>query len=58
MDFVVGFPMTLGKYDLIWVIMDRFTKSAQFTLARVDFISKQLARINVKEIVRLHGCPF
>ena len=30
MDFVVGVPKTLGKYDSIWVIVDRLTKSAHF----------------------------
>ena len=28
MDFVVRFPHTLGKFDAIWVIVDRLTKSA------------------------------
>ena len=30
MDFVVGLLKTLGKYDSIWVIVDRLTKSAHF----------------------------
>ncbi|WMV55112.1 hypothetical protein MTR67_048497 [Solanum verrucosum] len=30
MDFVVGLPRTMGKFDAIWVIMDRLTKSAHF----------------------------
>ena len=30
MDFVVGLPKTMGKYDSIWVIVDRLTKSAHF----------------------------
>ena len=31
MDFVVGLPKTMGKYDSIWVIVDRLTKSAHFS---------------------------
>jgi hypothetical protein len=31
MDFIVGLPLTAHKFDLIWVIMDRLTKSAHFT---------------------------
>jgi hypothetical protein len=30
MDFIVGLPLTAHKFDSIWVIMDRLTKSAHF----------------------------
>ncbi|KAH0702377.1 hypothetical protein KY285_016655 [Solanum tuberosum] len=30
MDFVVGLLKTLGKFDYIWVVVDRLTKSAHF----------------------------
>ncbi|WVZ81158.1 hypothetical protein U9M48_028570 [Paspalum notatum var. saurae] len=30
MDFIVGLPHTQKGYDSIWVIIDRFTKSAHF----------------------------
>jgi hypothetical protein len=30
MDFIVGFPLTVHKFDLIWVIVDGLTKSAHF----------------------------
>ncbi|WVZ80910.1 hypothetical protein U9M48_028346, partial [Paspalum notatum var. saurae] len=32
MDFIVGLPRTSKGYDSIWVIIDRFTKSAHFIL--------------------------
>ena len=30
MDFVIGLPKTMSKYDSILVIVDRLTKSAHF----------------------------
>ncbi|WMV09993.1 hypothetical protein MTR67_003378 [Solanum verrucosum] len=30
MDFVGGFPKTLGKFDSIWVVVDRLAMSANF----------------------------
>ncbi|WVZ76506.1 LOW QUALITY PROTEIN: hypothetical protein U9M48_024481 [Paspalum notatum var. saurae] len=30
MDFIMGLPRTPKRYDSIWVIIDRFTKSAHF----------------------------
>jgi hypothetical protein len=32
MDFIMGLPMTAHKFDSIWVIMDRLSKSAHFIL--------------------------
>ena len=46
-----------GKFDSIWVVVDRLTKSAHFILVRVDYYAKHLASIYVKEIVRFHGMP-
>lgn len=57
LDFVVGLPLTSGKFDSIWVIADRLTKSAHFIRVMVDYNAKQLARIYVKEIVKMHGVP-
>ena len=57
MDFVVGLPKMMGKYDSIWVIVDRLTKSAHFIPVKVNYNAEKLAKIYVSEIVRLHGVP-
>ena len=57
MDFVVNIPKTLGKFDSIWVVVDRLSMSSHFILLRVDYNAKQLASIFVIYIVRLHGVP-
>ena len=57
MDFVVGLPKTLGKFDFIWVIVDRLTKSAHFIPVKVTYNAEKLAKICISEIVRLHGVP-
>jgi hypothetical protein len=57
MDFVSGFPMTPRKHNAVWVIVDRFTKSAHFLPVRMDFSLPRLAQLYIAEIVRLHGIP-
>ncbi|KAH0781418.1 hypothetical protein KY290_001016 [Solanum tuberosum] len=57
MDFVVGLPKTLGKFDSIWVVLDRPTKSAHFIPVRVDYNMQQLAKVYVKEIVSITFHP-
>nr|GEY03486.1 hypothetical protein [Tanacetum cinerariifolium] len=37
MDFVTNFPRTISGHDIIWVIMDRLTKSAHFLPMREDY---------------------
>ena len=55
MDFISGFPLTQRKYDTVWVIVDRLTKSAHFLLVRLDYSMDHLTELYVSEIVRLHG---
>ncbi|KAA3483598.1 reverse transcriptase [Gossypium australe] len=57
MDFVSGLPLTPTKKDLVWVIVDRLTKSAHFIPVRTDYSLQKLVKLYVAEIVRLHGVP-
>ena len=57
MNFVTGLPRTLGDNNVIWVIMDRLTKSTHFLPMKVNFSMDSLAFLYIKEIVRMHGVP-
>nr|GEU89276.1 putative reverse transcriptase domain-containing protein [Tanacetum cinerariifolium] len=54
-DFVSGLPRTPSRYESIWVIVDRLTKSVHFLpMKKMDSIEK-LAQLYLKEIVCRHG---
>ncbi|WVZ70191.1 hypothetical protein U9M48_018877 [Paspalum notatum var. saurae] len=57
MDFVVGLPRTEKGYDSIWVIIDRFTKSAHFIPIKIIYHAKTYAELYIARIVSLHGVP-
>ena len=57
MDFVTGLPRTQRQHNVIWVIVDRLTKSAHFLPINVEDSLEKLAQLYVDEIVRLHGVP-
>jgi hypothetical protein len=54
-DFIVGLPMTTRKFDLIWVIVDRFTKSAHFIPVNTRYDAQKYAEIYVSRVLCLHG---
>ena len=57
MDFIVGLPKTAKGYDSIWVVVDRFTKSAHFIPVKTGYKSHQYAELYIARIVSLHGIP-
>ncbi|WVZ97821.1 hypothetical protein U9M48_043331 [Paspalum notatum var. saurae] len=57
MDFIVGLPHTQKGYDSIWVIIDRFTKSAHFIPVKNRYHAQNYAETYVSRIVSLHGVP-
>nr|GEY43285.1 putative reverse transcriptase domain-containing protein [Tanacetum cinerariifolium] len=57
MDFVTKLPRTSSGHDIIWVIVDRLTKSAHFLPICEDYKMDRLARLYLNEIVARHGVP-
>nr|GFB72699.1 putative reverse transcriptase domain-containing protein [Tanacetum cinerariifolium] len=57
MDFVTKLPRTSSGHDIIWVTVDRLTKSAYFLPMRKDYKMDRLARLYLNEIVARHDVP-
>ena len=57
MDFVDGLSRSKRGNESIWVIVDRLTKSAHFIPISVHRTADKLARLYIREVVRLHGAP-
>nr|GEV10542.1 putative reverse transcriptase domain-containing protein [Tanacetum cinerariifolium] len=56
-DFVNKLPRTSSGHGIIWVIMDRLTKSAHFLPTREDYKIDILARLYLNEIVARYIMP-
>ena len=57
MYFVTHLPRTPQRPDVVWVIVDRLTKSAHFLAVRLTFALERFYRLYIREIVQLHGVP-
>ena len=57
LDFMTGLPRTQKGHDAIWVVVDRLTKLAHFLAMNVKDPLPKLAKLYIKEIVKLHGVP-
>jgi hypothetical protein len=57
MDFIVGLPMTARKFDSIWVIMDRLSKSAHFIPINTNYKVQKYAEMYIAHVLCLHGVP-
>jgi hypothetical protein len=56
-DFIVCLPMTARKFDSIWVIVDRLSKSAHFIPVHTNYNVQKYARIYIARMLCLHGVP-
>ncbi|KAL4038213.1 hypothetical protein IC575_001821 [Cucumis melo] len=57
MDFITGLPQTLRGFTVIWVVVDRLTKSVHFIPGKSTYTASKWAQLYMSEIVRLHGVP-
>jgi hypothetical protein len=57
MDFIVSLPLTAYKYNSIWVIMDRLTKSAHFIPVNTNYNIQKYAEIYMPYVLCLHVVP-
>ncbi|KAL4016262.1 hypothetical protein IC575_023908 [Cucumis melo] len=48
---------TLKVYTMIWVVVDRLTKSVHFVLGKSTYTASKWGQLFMTEIVRLHGVP-
>jgi hypothetical protein len=45
MDFIAGLPLTARKFDSIWMIVDRLSKSADFIPVHTRYATRKYAEI-------------
>ncbi|KAL0561555.1 hypothetical protein IC582_001989 [Cucumis melo] len=57
MDFITGLLRTLRGFTVIWVVVDKLTKSAHFIPGKSTYTASKWAQLYMSEIVRLHGVP-
>ena len=50
MDFITGLPLTSSQNDMIWTIVDRFSKQAYFIPCKKTLSAPQDAKLFIKTI--------
>ncbi|KAL4027933.1 hypothetical protein IC575_011123 [Cucumis melo] len=53
MDFITGLPRTLRGFTVIWVVVDRLTKSAHFVPGKSTYLASKWAHCTCRDIIRL-----
>jgi hypothetical protein len=57
MNFIVGLPLTTQKFDLIWLIVDRLSKSTHFIPVHTNYNVQKYEMIYIACMLCLHGVP-
>ena len=55
MDFVTHLPQTQWRHDVVWIIVDWFTKSAHFLAVRMTLTLEEFCQLYIHEIIWVHG---
>ncbi|KAL0546396.1 hypothetical protein IC582_016304 [Cucumis melo] len=55
MDFSTRLPRTLKGYTVIWIVVDRLMKSANFILGKSTYTASKWGQLYMMKIVKLHG---
>jgi hypothetical protein len=56
LDFIEGLPKSRG-YDVIFVVVDKFTKYAHFVPMSHPYTALSVAQLYFNNIYKLHGLP-
>jgi hypothetical protein len=56
-DFIVGLPLTTHKFDSIWAIEDRLSKSTHFIPVHTRYDARKYAEIYIAHVLCLHRVP-
>jgi hypothetical protein len=57
MDFIMGLPLIGRKFNSMWVIVDRLTKSTHFIPVHTFYMAVKYAELYISRILCLHGVP-
>ena len=57
MDFVLGLSKTQCNKESMFVVVDRFSKTAHFVACNKTTDATHITEIYFREIMRLHGIP-
>jgi hypothetical protein len=57
MDFIMGLPLTVHKFNSIWAIVDRLSKFAHFIPVNTHYDAQRYAEIYIACVLCSHGVP-
>ena len=57
LDFILGLPKTQKRHDSILVVVDKFSKIAQFFTCSKTSDASRIVVIFFAHVIKLHGLP-